>query len=211
MFRFFFLFLFCFANSQPSWLSSNPKPPVHPAVSPPAKIVYKDRIVEKIVLDTVVKVDTVVVRDTVISPPVQYKYMIRYALTSLNVDMANPEWLDYASYNEIIARDTATLKVGHEEIRTLGSVIDPHGNHIPQTQIITSGFTINVFGSRATIEYRGKSTVALFSGSFDNSGFLIANGEITETGFLASFFPLNLFFSSSKKRIIIQILREAYT
>jgi hypothetical protein len=203
------------ASSQPAWLGT-PQPSQPPTVAPApvAKpiTVYKDRIVRQTdtlrVLDTIVRVDTII--DTVQILPMQYKYKIRYALTKLNVEITNPEWLDYASYNEIIARDTATLKMGVEEIRTLGNTIDSFGNHIPQTDIITTGFTINIFGNRATIEYRGKSTLALFSGGFDNSGFLLANGEITETSMLASFFPFSLFFGSQKKRIIIEIIREAY-
>jgi hypothetical protein len=208
-----------FAFAQPAWLTTV-QPPAQPSQPPavaPAPVakpitVYKDRIVRQTdtlrALDTIVRVDTII--DTVQVLPMQHKYKIRYALTKLNVEITNPEWLDYASYNEIIARDTATLKMGVEEIRTLGNTIDSFGNHIPQTDIITTGFTINIFGQRATIEYRGKSTLALFSGSFDNSGFLLANGEITETSMLASFFPFSLFFGSSKKRIIIEIIREAY-
>jgi hypothetical protein len=216
----FLLLFFSFSFSQaPAWLAPPAAPPpASPAaaavVKPDTVVVSKVRI--RTVKDTVILVDTLrivqkdTVRDTVISFPVQYKYVVRYALTSLNVEMSNPEWLDYASVNEIIARDTATLKIGSEQIRTLGATIDGFGNHIPQTDIITTGFTINIFGNRATIEYRGKNSVAFFAGSFDNSGFLFANGEIAETGFLAGFFPFNLFFGSSKKRIIIEIFREAY-
>jgi hypothetical protein len=217
------------AFTQPAWVTPSapaPSQPAAPTVAPapsapallapaPASkpiVKYKDRIVRQ--TDTLLITDTLVITkiDTVeISVlPIQYKYKIRYALTKLNVEITNPEWLDYASYNEIIARDTATLKMGVEEIRTLGNTIDQFGNHIPQTDIITTGFIINVFGNRATIEYRGKTSIAVFSGGFDNSGFLLANGEITETSMLASFFPFNLFFGSQKKRIIIEIIREAY-
>ena len=210
---FFLLLLSCFAFSQPSWLQpSQPSPPVvqlPPALQPvKPKTVYRVDTVK--VRDTVevVRVDTI--RDTVSAFPVQYKYTIRYALTSLNVDMSNPEWLDYASVNEIFARDTATLRIGSEDIRTLGSLIDQFGNKIPQTDIVTTGFTINIFKDRANIEYRGKSSLAMFSGNFSDSGFLFATGEITETGFLASFFPFSFFFGSSKKRIIIEIMREVY-
>jgi hypothetical protein len=224
---FFFLIFACGIFAQPSWRVPAPSPASAPAPAPapavePAPVVsvakprtvYRDRVVKDTlrIVDTLLvsKIDTVRIMDTVSIMPIQYRYMIRYALTSLNVEMANPEWLDYSSYNEIVSRDTATLKVGSEEIRTLGNTIDQFGNHIPQTDIITTGFTINVFGDRVAIEYRGKTSVAFFSGFFDNSGFLIANGEISETGFLASFFPFNLFFSAGKKRIIIQIHREAY-
>jgi len=216
------LVFFCNAVSQaPSWRQQ--PPPVTAgagagvAVAPASsssRVVYKTKLVSKVdtlrVLDTVFisKVDTI--RDTVNLMPVQYKYIVRYALTALNVEMSNPEWLDYASYNEIIARDSATLRIGTEEIRTLGSVIDQFGNKIPQTDIVTTGFTIQIKGDNAVIEYRGKNSLAVFSGSFDNSGFLLATGEITEANFLASFFPFNLFFRAGKKKIIIEILREAY-
>jgi hypothetical protein len=209
---FFLLLLSGFAFGQPSWLQpSQPSPVVQlpPALQPvKPKTVYRVDTVK--VRDTVevVRVDTI--RDTVSAFPVQYKYTIRYALTSLNVDMSNPEWLDYASVNEIFARDTATLRIGSEDIRTLGSLIDQFGNKIPQTDIVTTGFTINIFKDRANIEYRGKSSLAMFSGNFSDSGFLFATGEITETGFLASFFPFSFFFGSSKKRIIIEIMREVY-
>jgi hypothetical protein len=183
--------------------------PAGEAASSP-KVVYRSRIVRDTLrlVDTVRVVDTI--RDTIPVFPVQYRYRIHYALTSLNVEISNPEWLDYASYSEIVARDTAMLRIGSEDVRTLGSIIDQFGNKIPQQDIITTGFTINVRRDMAVIEYRGKNSVALFSGSFDLSGFLIATGEISETGILASFWPFSWFFGTSKKRIIIEITREAY-
>lgn len=215
-----FLFLFLCAvdlYSQPSWRSPAAPPagagaqatvPAGDAASP--KVVYRNRIVRDTLrlVDTVRVVDTI--RDTVPVLPVQYKYVIRYALTGINVDTKNPEWLDNASYSEIIARDTATLKIGVETIRTLGIMVDQYGNRFPQQDIITTGFTINVRKDNASIEYRGNNSIAVFSGAFDISGFLIATGEITETGVLASFFPFNLFFGTSRKKIIIEITREAY-
>jgi hypothetical protein len=159
-------------------------------------------------VDTLVQMDTIVRVDTVMQWNAQYKYTIRYALTALNVEITSPEWLDYASVNEIFARDTATLRVGAEEVRTLGSIVDQFGNKIPQTDIVTTGFTIQVLKDKVMIEYRGKNSLAVFSGNFDNEGFLFAAGEITESGFLASFFPFNLFFRSGKKKIIIEIVRE---
>ena len=217
----FLLLLFAVnLHSQPSWRTAAPAAgagaqataPVAGAASSP-RVVYRDKIVRDTVrmVDTLVRVDTVRVSDTVRVLPVQYKYVIRYALTSINVDSKNLEWLDDASVSEIIARDTATLKVGVETIRTLGIVVDQYGNRFPQQDIIVAGFTINVFGDRANMEYRGKSSVAVFSGSFDLSGFLIASGEISETNFLASFFPFSLFFGSSRKKIVIEIVREAYS
>jgi hypothetical protein len=184
--------------------------------SVPPRVVYRDRrVIERVtdtvfvsLFDTVRVVDTI--RDTVPAFPAQYRYSIRYALTGINIESKNPEWLDYASYSEIVARDTATLKVGVETIRTLGTMVDQHGNRFPQQDIITTGFTIQVFGDRATIEYRGKNSIAVFSGSFDRSGLLVATGEISETSLLGSFFPFSLFFGTGKKRIIIEILREAY-
>jgi hypothetical protein len=173
-----------------------------------SRVVYRKDTVKVYDTVNVVRVDTI--RDTVYYWNSQYKYIVRYALTSLNVDITNPEWLDYASVNEIVARDTATLRIGSEEIRTLGNLIDQFGNKIPQTDIITTGFTIQIFKDRAIIEYRGKNSLAMFSGNFDSAGFLFATGEITETGFLSSFFPFSLFFGSSKKRIIIEIMREVY-
>ena len=171
----------------------------------------------KTVRDTVVFRDTVVVRDTVQKTDTlyfwntQYKYIVRYALTSLNVDISSPQWLDYASVNEIVARDTATLRIGSEEIRTIGNIVDQFGNKIPQQDIITAGFTINILKDRVVIEYRGKNSVAYFSGNFDSFGFLYAVGEISETSLLASFFPFNLFFGASRKKIIIEIVREVYS
>jgi hypothetical protein len=208
---------------RPFWLQTPPPPPA--ASQPPGgggngggdsvqkpvvkRITVRDTV-RIVSLDTVYLSKTDTVRDTVVSFPVQYKYTVRYALTSLNVEIRNPEWLDYASVSEIIARDTATLRIGSEEVRTLGNMVDQFGNRFPQQDIITTGFTINIFGDRANMEYRGKSSVAVFSGNFDNSGFLIATGEIAESSFLGSVFPFSLFFGVSKRRIIIEILREAY-
>jgi len=212
MIRFLFLLLFV-ANSysqMPSWLLGSPKKDSTAKESP--KVIYKTKnIIDTVfVRDTIIKNDTLLITDTLYHWNTQYKYTIRYALTSLNVDLSNPEWLDYASVNEIISRDTATLRIGNEEIRLLGNIIDQFGNKIPQNDIITAGFTINIFKDKVFIEYRGKNSLALFSGSFDESGFLIATGEISETNFLASFFPFNLFFRSGKKRIIIEVIREVY-
>ena len=214
----FFVLLFSgFVFCQPSWLRPSQSSPVvqlPPSLQPSSPVVSKPRAVVRVdtirVYDTleVVRVDTI--RDTVFHWNAQYRYIVRYALTSLNVDMNNPEWLDYASVNEIVARDTATLRIGSEQIRTLGNLIDQFGNKIPQTDIITTGFTIQIFKDRAIIEYRGKNSLAMFSGNFDSSGFLFATGEITETGFLASLFPFSFFFGTSKKRIIIEIMREVY-
>jgi len=209
------------SSLRPSWLSPPPSPAAMPpggggdAVSsssfrPVVKVRTVRDTVRIVVSDTVYSVRVDTVRDTVVFFPVQYKYTVRYALTSLNVDIRNPEWLDYASVSEIVARDTATLRVGSEEIRTLGNMIDQFGNSFPQQDIITSGFTINVFGDRANIEYRGKTSIAVFSGSFDASGFLFATGEISETSFFAGLFPFSLFFGTNHKRIIIEIRREAY-
>jgi len=216
-----FIILVCFFgvvySQAPVWRQQPPPvtPPGGAGVAvPPAAVEVRTKVVRKVdtlrVRDTVtvVKVDTI--RDTVVSSPVQYKYVVRHALTSLNVEILNPEWLEYASYNEIFARDTATLRIGTEEVRTLGSVIDQFGNKIPQTDIITTGFTIQVTNDKVSIEYRGKNSLAVFSGYFDSSGFLFATGEITETSFLASFFPFNLFFGTGKKRVIIEIKRETY-
>lgn len=217
----FVLLLLLFAadlHSQPSWRSTAagagaPAPAPAAVERVPSKVVYRNRIVRDTVrmVDTLVRVDTVRVTDTVQVLPVQYKYVIRYALTSINVDSRNPEWLDNASISEIVARDTATLKVGVETIRTLGSMVDQFGNRFPQQDVIVTGFTINVFKDRANMEYRGKNSIAVFSGAFDSSGFLVASGEITETGFFASFFPFSLFAGASRKKIIIEITREAYS
>jgi len=217
MIKFLFLFLFA-ANSYsqlPNWLAPKPKADTAKLdTAKPSKVVYKTRVKTDtlFVRDTLLKIDTLVkvdtLRDTVYHWNAQYKYRIRYALTSLNVDISNPEWLDYASVNEIMARDTATLRIGSEEVRTLGNIIDNFGNKVPQTDIVTTGFTIQILGDKVVIEYRGKNSLAMFSGNFDNHGLLFATGEITETQFLASFFPLNLFFYSSKKKIIIEIFRE---
>jgi len=212
--RLFIFVLLLFANfvcSQiPSWLSPPKKDTVK---SEPVKTVYRTKTVRDTVFlrDTVVVNDTIQKTDTLYWWNTQYKYTVRYALTSLNVDISNPQWLDYASVNEIVARDTATLRVGSEEIRTIGNIIDQFGNKVPQQDIITAGFTINILRDRAMIEYRGKNSVAYFSGNFDSFGFLYATGEIAETSFLASFFPFSLFFSTSKKRIIIEIMREVYS
>jgi hypothetical protein len=208
-----FLFLFLFAanvfSQVPSWLVP---PSLKKDTANAVKPVYRTKVVRDTVLriDTVLRVDTVQTVDTVYHWNMSYKYVIRYALTSLKVDIDNPEWLDYSSVSEIVARDTATLRIGSEEIRTLGNIIDQFGNRIPQQDIITAGFTIQVMGDKVVIEYRGKNSVAMFSGNFDFSGFLVATGEIAETNFFASFFPLNLFFGTAKKRIIIEITREVY-
>jgi len=197
--------------SPPAWRIA---PPVVSSSSSAPAVVYRVKHVTDTlrITDTVTvqRTDTLRISDTISVYPVQHKYVVRYALTALNVDMANPEWLDYASYNEIVARDTATLRIGAEEIRELGSAIDQFGNKIPQTDIVTTGFTIQIFGDRATIEYRGKNSVAVFSGNFDANGLLYAIGEVTETNFLASIFPFNFIFKSGRKKIIIEILREAY-
>jgi len=208
------LFLFVLAVSAysqlPGWLSPPRKDAPKSDSSVSVKTVYKTKTVRDtlFVRDTLSRVDTVVRVDTLYHWNSQYKYTVRYAFTSLNVDISNPEWLDYAAVNEIVARDTATLRIGSEEVRTLGSIIDRFGNKIPQTDIITTGFTIQVLRDKVVIEYRGKNSLAMFSGNFDSHGFLVATGEITETHFLSSFFPFNLFFGSSRKKIIIQILRE---
>jgi len=200
------------AEPVPSWRTAA-SPVV--AGSPPPRSIVKHitdtlRIVDTVTV-TVVRTDTLHVIDTtIVLRPIQYKYVVRYALTALNVDISNPEWLDYASYNEIVARDTATLRIGTEEVRELGSIIDQFGNKIPQTDIVTTGFTIQVFGDRVVIEYRGRNSLAVFSGNFDINGLLFATGEITEANFLASLFPFNFIFRSGKKKIIIEILREAY-
>jgi len=187
-------------NSSGGAIGDNPRPRTTTKVVRDTLFVrdtlYFDRV------DTIIKVDTIQVF------PIQYKYVVRYALTSLNVSLNNPEWLDYASVNEIVARDTATLRIGSEEVRTLGYIIGEFGNKVPQTDIITYGFTIQISGNRVVIEYRGKNSLALFSGSFDNDGFLTATGEITENSFIPDFFPFNLFFNVGKKRIIIEIIRE---
>jgi hypothetical protein len=219
---FLLLLLAAVSHPQPSWRSALPAGAGAQASAPaggqpsPAKIVYRLKTVRDTVrvADTLVRLDTVVVRDTVRDTvqvlPAQYKYVIRYALTSINVDTKNPEWLDNASHSEIVARDTATLKIGVETIRTLGTMVDQYGNRFPQQDIITTGFTISVRKDMAVIEYRGKNSIAVFSGGFDSSGFLIATGEITETGFLASLFPFSLFAGTGRKRLIIEITREAY-
>jgi len=208
-------------SQAPSWRQPAPAAVVG-ADAPTGKgadaprTVYRDRIVRDTVklMDTLVRLDTVyrvdTIRDTVQAFPVQYRYVIRYALTGINVETKNPEWLDYSSLSEIIARDTATLKVGVETVRALGVIIDQFGNRIPQQDIVTTGFTIQVFGDRATIEYRGKNSIAVFAGSFDRNGFLIATGEIADNSLLLNFFPFNLFFGASRKKIIIEITREAY-
>ena len=213
---FFLLFVSVSCFGQPSWLPlpSKPTQPPPPAVQPPGgggekpRVVYRDKVIDRIVRDTVFRVDTIVRVDTVVLVPVQYKYIIRYALTALNVDTKNPEWMDYSSTAEIIARDTASLRVGSEDLRQMGNLIDQFGNRIPQYDLITTGFTIQVMRDRATIEYRSAANIALFSGSFDSSGYLIASGEISESSMLAGIFPFNLFMGVSKKRIIIEIVRE---
>jgi len=223
MIFFLVLFLTICANSAntPSWRAPVPSSSsVHASSSSSGRdvvrirqIVHDTVHVKQVVVDTVLilKNDTIRIVDTVkTAPPVQYKYVIRYALTSFNVSAKNPEWLDNASHSEVIARDTATLKIGVETVRTLGVIIDQFGNRVPQTDLITTGFTINVFGDRAFIEYRGEKSLAVFSGGFDSSGFLIATGEITETSFFTEWWPFNLFFSASRKKIIIEITREAY-
>jgi hypothetical protein len=205
----FLLFQCSPALAAPSWL-----PAFGGSSSSAVAAAAKPRVVVKSVhdtivrIDTLVKIDTLVRVDTVMQWNTQYKYTIRYALTALNVDIANPEWLDYAAVNEIIARDTATLRVGSEEIRSLGNIVDQFGNKIPQTDIVTTGFTIQVLKDRVMIEYRGKNSLAVFSGNFDNEGFLFATGEIAESSFLANIFPFNLIFGVSKKKIIIEIMRE---
>jgi len=211
----FFLLLLVFITllfATPSWLSlggNNNSGGSGSSGAAVKRVAVHDTVyVDRVQFDTVVVVDTVVKIDTVVKLPVQYKYVVRYALTSLNVEMTNPAWLDYASVNEIVARDTATLRIGSEEIRTIGNIIDSWGNKVPQQDIITAGFTININGDRVVIEYRGKNSLAMFSGSFDKDGFLFATGEITESSFALDFFPFNLFFGASKKRIIIEIFRE---
>jgi len=208
----FFLFLLVVVSlsAPPSWLPFGSQG--NASSSSGSKPVIKTKVVHDTITvlktDTIMQVDTIVKVDTVMQWNTQYKYTVRYALTKLNVDITNPEWLDYAAVNEIVARDTATLRIGTEEIRSLGSIIDQFGNKVPQTDIITTGFTIQIMKDKVVIEYRGKNSLAVFSGNFDNEGFLFATGEITETSFLASFFPFSLFAGSGKKKIIIEIMRE---
>ena len=220
----FFLIAFSFSYSQaPGWLS---RPALPSSASAPSsssekpKVVYRTKVETRVdtvrVFDTVrtVRVDTI--RDTVPVPvlPLQYKYVIRYALAAVNIELNKSkklgsgfDWSDHASVSEIFARDSATLRVGVEEIRTLGHIIDQFGNRIPQQEVITTGFTINVLGDRAVIEYRGSKSVALFSGNFVD-GYLLASAEIEDSGIVAEIFPFNLFFGTNRKRVIIEIVRE---
>jgi len=216
---FFFCLLFfscepAFSQSPPSWLS----PPSLPSSSsqvvpvPPVRVVERVKVrtdtVSVKVTDTVYVARTDTVRDTVSLLPAEYRYVIRYAICGVNVSTKTLDWQDYSSVAEIVARDEATLRVGDESLREVGSIIDNFGNKIPQQQVITTGFTIQIDGVKSVIEYRGKNSVAFFSGSFDSSGYMIATAEIDDSGFLVKFFPFNFFFGTGKRKIIIEIVRE---
>lgn len=201
-------------SQLPSWLSSRPAAgagvqPLPAAAEKPKTVVktVRDTIT---IMDTVTVTDTVTIIDTIVAWPVQYKYNIRYALCNINISTDGVEWHDYSSFAEIVARDTATLRVGSEDLVFYGNIIDQFGNRLPQYNLITTGFTISVQNDRAVIEYRGKNSVAFFSGSFDPSGYLVATGEIEDSGLLANMFPFSLFFGSNRKKVIIEIVREVF-